>query len=47
MDNEQQRAHPDQVHNLAERLLYLAGNCCTNGSVVWLLNQHCSVDVVK
>lgn len=43
----QQRGDPDQGQDIAERLLYLAGNCCTCAPVAFFLNHYCSLIIVK
>jgi hypothetical protein len=40
-------ARRDQVHVIAERLLYLCGNCCAPYAVAAMLNAHCSVMVIQ
>jgi hypothetical protein len=40
-------ARRDQVHAIAERLLYLCGNCCGPYAVASMLNAHCSVMVIQ
>eukprot|EP00775_Hariotina_reticulata_P006907 gene6907-7123_t len=43
----QQQMHPDQGLDIAERLLYLAGNSCTNDNIRAMLNSYCSVPIIK
>eukprot|EP00775_Hariotina_reticulata_P006906 gene6906-7122_t len=44
----QQQSRPDQAQDMAERLLYLAGNCCINNdNIRAMLSCYCSVPIVR
>jgi hypothetical protein len=47
MNCRQMSAQQDQVHAIAERLLYLCGNCCTTPLAGIMLNTHCSLLVIQ